>query len=275
MSAAASSMTTRAVILARGLGTRMRRADGDQGVSQAQAEVAATGVKALIPVGRQFLDYVLAGLADAGVTEIGLVIGPEHQSVRDYYASLAFSRLRVHFIVQQEPRGTADAVLAAEAWTGGQPFLVLNGDNYYPVSALASLAALDEPALVAFSRAGLIADGLIDPSRVASFAVLELDGERLVRIIEKPDPGELSRLGPTLWVSMNCWRFDARIFDACRHVPLSPRGELELPAAVGDALAAGRMRIRAVRVTLPVLDLSRRTDIPGVAARLSGVEVRL
>ena len=268
-------MTTRAVILARGLGTRMRRADGNQDVTLAQADVAATGVKALIPVGRPFLDYGLAALADAGITEIGLVIGPEHQSVRDYYASLALSRLRVHFIVQQEPRGTADAVLAAEAWTDGQPFLVLNSDNYYPVSALTSLAALDEPALVAFSRAGLVADGQINPARMASFAVLELDGDFLVRIIEKPNSGELSRLGPTLWVSMNCWRFDAQIFDACRQVPLSPRGELELPAAVGLALADGRMRIRAVRVNLPVLDLSRRTDIPGVAARLSGLEVRL
>jgi glucose-1-phosphate thymidylyltransferase len=123
-------------------------------VSGEQAEVASTGVKALIPIGRPFLDYVLDAAAEAGLSQIGLVIGPEHDAIREYYRSLAPTRLQIDFIVQHEPRGTADAVLAAEAWTAGEPFFVLNSDNYYPVSALAALAALDEPALVAFSRKG-------------------------------------------------------------------------------------------------------------------------
>jgi glucose-1-phosphate thymidylyltransferase len=268
-------MTKQAVILARGLGTRMRRADQSASVSGAQADVAATGVKALIPIGRPFLDYVLDAVAQAGLTEIGLVIGPEHDAIRDYYRGLAPSRLRIEFIVQHEPRGTADAVLAAQPWAGREPFLVLNSDNYYPVSALAALAALDEPALVAFSRKGLLAEGQIDPARIASFAVLALEGDYLARIIEKPDPATLASLGSDLYVSMNCWRFDSDIFDACRAVPLSPRGELELPLAVQHAMTAGHMRVRAVRTDEPVLDLSSRADIASVASRLSGVEVRL
>ena len=213
-------MTTRAVILARGLGTRMRRADGAAAVSDAQASVADTGVKALIPVGRPFLDYAISALADAGIRDICLVVGPEHEALHARYGSGQFSRVRIGFAVQAEPRGTADAVLAAEQWTAGEPFLVVNSDNYYPVDAMHELAKLDEPGLVAFSREGLLNSGQISPSRVLSFAVLELTGDYLTRIIEKPTPAELDALGPDVWVSMNCWRFDGRIFGACRDVPL-------------------------------------------------------
>ena len=68
----------KAVILARGLGTRMRQADAGAALDSGQAQVADRGIKAMIPVGRPFLDFVLSGLADAGFEEIGLVIGAEH-----------------------------------------------------------------------------------------------------------------------------------------------------------------------------------------------------
>jgi glucose-1-phosphate thymidylyltransferase len=268
-------MTDRAVILARGLGTRMRRRDDTATMSRAQAEVAATGLKALIPIGRPFLDYGLSAVADAGMSRVCLVIGPEHDLVRRYYTTEAPpSRLTIDFAVQTEARGTADAVLAAEVWTKGESFLVLNSDNLYPVEALRALAALDEPGLVAFSRAGLLADGQIDPERIARFAVLLMSDGYLERIVEKPASGELAALGDRYYVSMNCWRFDARVFDACRQVPLSPRGELELPAAVGHAIDTGLFDVRALRVDAPVLDLSSQSDIAAVAARLASVEAR-
>ena len=72
---------------------------------------------------------------------------------------------------------------------------------------------------------------------------------------------------------MNVWRFDARIFDACRDVPLSTRGEYELPEAVGLAVARG-VTFQTVRARGAVLDLSRRSDIALVSERLSQVEAR-
>ena len=69
---------------------------------------------------------------------------------------------------------------------------------------------------------------------------------------------------------MNCWRFDARIFDACRDVPKSARGEYEIPEAVGLAAARG-MKFKAVPARGPVLDLSRRADAADVSRRLAGV----
>jgi dTDP-glucose pyrophosphorylase len=73
---------------------------------------------------------------------------------------------------------------------------------------------------------------------------------------------------------MNVWRFDHRIFDACRDVPLSKRGEYELPEAVGLAVERG-VRFRTFAARGAVLDLSRRSDVALVGERLAGVEVRL
>ena len=75
----------RAVILARGLGRRMRESSQDTVLEAGQESAAARGIKGMIPIGRPFLDYLLSSLADAGFEEVCLVIGPEHQSVRDYY----------------------------------------------------------------------------------------------------------------------------------------------------------------------------------------------
>ena len=66
------------VILARGLGTRMRAGNAEADLDAGQEAVAATGVKALIPIDRPFLDYVLGDLAEAGYRRVCLVIGPEH-----------------------------------------------------------------------------------------------------------------------------------------------------------------------------------------------------
>ena len=91
----------------------------------------------------------------------------------------------------------------------------------------------------------------------------------LTRIIEKPGRDYFDAPGPGALVSMNLWRFDERIFDACRDVPLSARGEYELPEAVGLAIAAGVV-FRTFRASGAVLDLSRRATWRIVSARLAG-----
>jgi glucose-1-phosphate thymidylyltransferase len=261
----------KAVVLARGLGTRMRASDPDARLSDGQRAAADAGLKAMIPVnGRPFLDYVLGALADAGVAEVGLVVAPDHDEVRRHYAKVPPARIDLSFVVQAEARGTADAVLAAASWTNGEPFLAMNADNLYPVVALAQLAALQEPGLLAFERDDLVRTGNIPADRVQSFAVLDVDADGyLARIVEKP----ASLDHHEILVSMNCWRFDSRIFDACGAVPRSPRGEFELPEAAALATARG-MRFRVLRVAGPVLDLSRRADMADVERRLAGVEPR-
>src|SRR6476646_2163228 len=103
----------------------MRRGDGDAALTAAQRRAADAGLKALMPIGdRPFLDYVLSSLADAGVTRVGLVVAPDHAAAAAHYAANPPARVTLEFVVQPEPRGTADAVLAAQPWTEGHPFLV-------------------------------------------------------------------------------------------------------------------------------------------------------
>lgn len=268
---------TRAIVLARGLGTRMRRADADAALDPEQAAVADTGLKAMIPVGRPFLDFVLSGLADAGFTDVCLVIGPEHDVVRNRYTTeLRPRRVRVHFAIQAEPRGTADALLAAAEFIDGQPFVVLNSDNYYPVAVLRALREIGAPALPAFDREGLVRGGNIDPARIASFALLVIGPDGILsRVAEKPDAATMEALGPDTPVSMNCWAFPPEILEACRSIPPSPRGELEIPNAAQYAIDHLGMEFRAVPTDEGVLDLSSRSDIEAVKARLATVEVDL
>lgn len=234
-------------------------------------------MKAMIPIGRPFLDYLLTALADAGCLEVCLVIGPEHDAIRKYYTGqVHVSRLAVRFAVQEHALGTANAVLAAEACTAGEPFLALNSDNFYPVGVLARMCRLDGPGLAGFEREALVRESNIDASRVAKYAVLEVDpAGYLRRIVEKPDEAAWERIGKDAPISMNCWRFGPTIFEAARAIGPSRRGEYELADAVQHAIDVLGERFEVVPVREGVLDLSMRADIPAVASRLAGFEVRL
>jgi glucose-1-phosphate thymidylyltransferase len=265
---------TKAVVLARGLGTRMRRSDGGAALDPAQAAVAARGVKAMIPIGRPFLDYALSALADAGCTAVCLVIGPEHDEIREYYTRTSPPRrVRVAFAVQAEPRGTADALLAAEEFAAGDRVLMVNSDNYYPARALALLRAVPGSGLLGFEREALLRESNIEPARVLTYALLGVrDDGTLARVVEKPDEATARALGHHALVSMNAWLFTPAIYDACRRVQPSPRGELEIQSAVRIAIDELGERFDVVRVAAGVLDLSSRDDIASVRERLSGVE---
>jgi dTDP-glucose pyrophosphorylase len=230
-------------------------------------------MKAMMPIaGRPFLDFVLSAIADAEISRVAIVVPPEHEELRRYYEGTAPpARLDLEFVVQPQPLGTADAVLSAETWVAGAPFLVMNGDNLYPAHVLRSMTVLAEPGLPGFHRDELLQSSNIEASRLRAFALIETtDDGYLKRIVEKPSLDAVERAGPHAVISMNCWRFDIRIFDACRDVPRSPRGELELPGAVALALTRG-ITFRVISASGPVLDLSHRADAAEVTRRLSGV----
>jgi glucose-1-phosphate thymidylyltransferase len=266
------------VVLARGLGRRMRQVDLAAALDPGQSLAAAAGEKAMMPVGtghRPFLDYVLSALADAGCTDVILVVAPDHAAMCERYAPHRLSRMTIRFAVQPEATGTAHAVLSAADAIGDRPFLVLNADNLYPVEVLLALAALEGPGLPAFERARLVQDSGFREERVAEFAVLDVDDRGwLTGIREKPGADSLAAAGPLALISMNLWRLDSRIFTACRDVPRSARGEYELPEAVGLAVARG-IGFRVLPVRGAVLDLSGRADIARVGAQLAGSEPRL
>jgi len=262
-----------AAILARGLGSRMKREDTDASVDPAQSAAADSGVKGMIPIRRPFLEYVISALADAGIRDVVLVIGPEHDAIRHHFMVDAVPvRVRIRFAVQDAPTGTAHAVIAAAEVMRDAPFLVLNADNYYPVDAYRVLSECADAATVAFDRDALVQRGNIDAERVRAFAVLDVDDKgRLRGIIEKPGD-TLDLASPAArFVGMNCWAVTPAIVDACRRVPMSSRGEYELPEAVALAIVEGTV-VQAIPMAAAVLDLSRRSDIERVAAMLADVD---
>lgn len=234
-----------------------------------QQRIAAAGIKALMPVAgeRTMLDLIVGNLLAAGFSEIGLVIGAEHDAIREFCAARGYN---TDFAVQAEPLGTGDAVLAAEALIGrGELFAVVNSDNLYPVDDLRRMRATNSPAMIGYSRDGLIANSNIPEERIAKFATVETDGGGYLRkVVEKPDLVEAGAL-----VSMNAWVFDETIFEACRRIELSPRGEYELTAAVQFAVDHFGSRIEVVRSDAGVLDLSSRADIAAVRGIIDNMSV--
>lgn len=265
---------TTAVVLARGLGTRMQRAQAVD-ASAAQVAAASSGAKALMPIGRHVLaDYIVSALADAGIRRVVMVVPPEHGAFRAHFERHALSRVEVTFAVQPEPRGTADAVAAATEAVGGRPFLAINGDNYYPVAAIRALCAVGPHAIGAFDPHSLIEGGNIPADRLPRFAFVWADEHgHLARFEEKPAQSPVDE--PAALVNMNLWVFGPRILEACARVTPSVRGELELGDAV--RLLTGQLGdpVKVIPVRGPVLDLSSRADILAVERLLQQCEVLL
>jgi glucose-1-phosphate thymidylyltransferase len=205
------------------------------------------------------LELILENLADAGFVDLCLVIGPEHDTIRKF---CSVNDLQVSFAVQQEPLGTSDAVLAAESFIGPDDlFLVVNSDNLYPVEGLRRLRNEACPALIGFERSSLIAKSNISEDRIAKFAAVEIDDERnLIRIVEKPKD-----IAASSYVSMNAWLFSPKIFDACKAIGPSERGEYEITAAVQYSIDVLGERFAVVTSNEGVLDLSSRADIESVS----------
>lgn len=263
----------RAVILAAGRGTRLQAGADQPGLADDVRAAAEAGLKQMLPIlGRAYIDYVLDPLVRAGLRELCFVVRPGRTALHDHIEALAAAGgLNVQLVDQPQPCGTADALTRAEPFVAGEPFVMINSDNVYPREAIDALCRAGEPSLIGFA-AGALARGNIAADRLGSFATLQVDAQnRLVDIVEKPGlaPAEDAML------SMNCWRFDADIFAACRAVTLSPRGEYELPDAVRRWQRDTGRSMRVIACDEPVLDLTALADIPALEGLLDPAALAL
>jgi glucose-1-phosphate thymidylyltransferase len=203
------------LILSGGRGTRLR-------------PITHTSAKQLVPVANKpVLFYGIEAIAQAGISEIGIVIAPETgDEIRAAVGDGSQFGVEISYIVQDEPSGLAHAVLTAEEFLGDEAFVMYLGDNLLQggISDLVERFRQSEP------DALILLTAVADPQ---NYGVAELDGDRVVALAEKPtEPrSDLALVG--------VYMFTAAVHDAARAIVPSPRGELEITDAIQYLLDAG------------------------------------
>ena len=210
------------LILSGGKGTRLR-------------PLTYTRAKQLLPLANKpVLFYAIEALIEAGVTEIGIVVGDTHEEIRAAVGdgSRWGGAVRVTYIQQSAPLGLAHAVLTAEDFLGDDRFIMFLGDNLIGESLAPLVSDFGRPDCEYTCR--ILLTHVDDPS---GFGVAELEESsahakgdrrepRIRRLIEKPKdpPSDLALVG--------VYCFDRHIITAAKSISPSARGELEITDAI-------------------------------------------
>ncbi|MEX2503928.1 MAG: glucose-1-phosphate thymidylyltransferase [Egicoccus sp.] len=226
----------KALVLAGGVGTRLR-------------PLTHTSAKQLVPVANKpILFYGLEQLRDAGIVDIGIVVGDTHDEIEAAVGDGSALGIRPTYIRQDAPLGLAHALLTAADFLGDDDIVMFLGDNLVEggiADVVASFAA-DRP------EAQLLLKRVVDPRR---FGVAELSpAGDVVRLVEKPadPPSDLALVGVYL--------FTPRILDAARRIAPSARGELEITDAIQCLIDDGA-RVRATLLEGWWLDTGKKDDL--------------
>lgn len=180
-----------------------------------------TNAKQLIPVANKPVLYrVIEAIRDAGITEIGIVVGDTAEEIK-----LAVGRggrwgVNIVYIEQEAPLGLAHAVKISEDFLGDERFVMFLGDNVIEGGI--------SPLIAQFANSEFNSQIVLTRVDVPEqYGVAELDDEgRIVRLIEKPKepPSDLALVG--------IYMFDHHVFEAVKSIAPSWRGELEITDAI-------------------------------------------
>jgi glucose-1-phosphate thymidylyltransferase len=243
----------KALVLSGGTGSRLR-------------PITHTSAKQLVPVANKpVLFYGLESLAEAGITEVGMIVGDTAAEIEEAVGDGSKFGLDVTYIPQERPLGLAHAVLIARDFLGGDDFVMYLGDNFI----VGGIRSLVEEFRAARPDAQILLTRVPDPR---AFGVAELDADgRVVGLEEKPEhpKSDLALVGVYL--------FTPAVHEAVRAIGPSWRGELEITHAL-QYLIDRRADVRSTVIrgywkdTGNVGDMLEvnRTVLEGVARRIDG-----
>ncbi len=200
-------MELKGLILSGGKGTRLR-------------PLTHTRAKQLMPVANKpILFYGLEALAQAGIKEIGVIVGETKDEVMAALGDGARWGVQITFIDQPEPLGLAHAVFTAKPFLRDSPFVMYLGDNLLKNG----VASLVQDFRNSKPTSQILLAAVPNPE---SFGVAELENNRIVRLEEKPkNPRSNMAL-------VGVYMFDHHIFEAEAVIKPSGRGELEITDAI-------------------------------------------
>lgn len=226
----------KALVLAGGSGTRLR-------------PLTHTSAKQLIPVANKpVLFYALEQLRQAGITDVGIIVGDTAAEVREAVGDGSALAISVTYIQQHAPLGLAHCVVIARDFLGAEPFCMFLGDNFLLGGITEFVSDFD-----AASPDALLLLTEVDEPQFFGVAVLDEAGD-VVELFEKPaDP-------PSNLALVGCYLFGARIHEAVREIKPSARGELEITDAIEWLIRTGGA-VRSHRVQGYWKDTGRLQDL--------------
>ena len=181
----------------------------------------------MLPIANKpMLMYGFDHMRDAGIREIGVIIGPLQEGIVDLLGDGSKYGVRVTYIDQPDPKGIAHAVLISRDFLGASPFIVHLGDNLLKDS----IPKLSEEFVGSDADATVVLTRVRDPGR---FGVVQLERGRIVRLVEKPKQfiSDLALAG--------VYFFRPTIFPVIEKLKPSWRNELEITEAIQGLLDAG------------------------------------
>jgi len=201
------------LILSGGHGTRLR-------------PLTHTGPKQLIPIANKpVLFYAIEDLKEAGVTEIGLILGTNMpEKVKEAVGDGSQFGVKITYIMQGEPKGLAHAVAVAHDFVGDESFIMYLGDNILKSGIKEFVEGFEDSDY----QARILLQQVDNPRQ---FGVAELDGNgHVINLVEKPEhpKSDLALVGIYL--------FKPSIFKAISRIKPSWRGELEITDAIQELL---------------------------------------
>ncbi len=228
--------TMKGLVICGGKGSRLR-------------PLTYTGAKQLVPIANKpILFYALDQLVEAGIYDISIIVSPEtgDQVRREAGDGTRFGAT-IHYIEQLKPGGIAQAVGLAQDRMGGAPFVTFLGDNFITHGIVPFVHAFAESS----ADAAILLKHVSDATQ---FGVAQFDGERLVRVIEKPaePPSDLAVIG--------IYMFTSRVFEAIANIKPSARGELEITDTIQWLLDNGST-VRADVVEGEWIDTGKHDDL--------------